>query len=558
MALNETYLAKLLAIGLAAVTIFVYTSSVSDPVNTPKFFLLGIVASATLANLSLKRVMGTFKSNKIAFFLILIIVMAMLNAVIFSDSPLVQNLYGTQGRNTGMLTFLACCILFISVLTMRSTRSASIILNGLLMAGIVNILYSAWVLIFGDFIPWNNQYKSILGTFGNPNFVSAFIAISVTAFMPILFSRRKNLVYLFIGIVTIILAIYEIWKSNSIQGLIIILLGLALGCISILYYIGAPRYVLWLISMSAVISTTLASIGALGKGPFGAFLFQETFAYRVEYWRAGINMGLKFPLSGVGMDSYGDWYRSLRTDQSLITPGVEVITNVAHNIYIDYFASGGFPLLMPVLAIQLITVISIVKVLKMKKEFDPIFLGIVFAWVGFQAQAIISINQIGIAIWGWALSGLIIGYANILTGEKPKSDVKRTANRQYIGNGLKTFVGSVAGALIFLPPLSSDHNWTSAYASRDASKIRDSLAPSYFNPPNSYTLATAIQIFENSGLNQASLEIARQSTLFNPRSYDAWNLLKSLKLASEDDKRRAHKNIVKLDPRIAPSETSSP
>ena len=557
MASRETYLAKLLAIGLAAVTIFVYTSSVSDPVNTPKFLLLGVVASGVVANLSLKRVAETFKDNKVAFFSILFLVLGMLNAVILSDSPLAQNLYGTQGRNTGMLTFLACCILFISVLTIKSIRSVSIILNGLLVAGIVNVFYSAWVLIFGDFIAWNNQYKSILGTFGNPNFVSAFIAICVIAFMPILFSRRDNHAYLCIGIAVIILAIYEIWKSLSIQGLIIIFLGVALGCISLLFYLGTPRYVLWLISILAVISTTFASLGALGKGPLGSFLFQETFAYRFEYWRAGINMGLKFPLSGVGMDSYGDWYRELRTAQSLITPGAEVITNVAHNIYIDYFASGGFPLLIPVLAIQLLTVISMAKVLKLKKEFDPIFLAIVFAWVGFQAQAMISINQIGIAVWGWALSGLIIGYANILTGEKPKTESKSTANGQYIGNGLKTFVGFLVGALIFLPPISSDHNWTSAYASRDASKIRESLSPSYFNPSNSYTLATAIQIFENSGLNQDSLAIAKQAVLFNQRSYDAWNLLKSLKLASEDDKRTAHKNLMSLDPRIAFNETST-
>ena len=48
--------------------------------------------------------------------------------------------------------------------------------------------------------------------------------------------------------------------------------------------------------------------------------------------------------------------------------------------------------------------------MKRKTEFDVIFATIVAAWVAYQAQSLISINQLGLGVWGWSLSGLIIGY----------------------------------------------------------------------------------------------------------------------------------------------------
>ena len=40
---------------------------------------------------------------------------------------------------------------------------------------------------FGDFIGWNNPYGAILGTFGNPNFLSSFLAmVSIPTFLYLL------------------------------------------------------------------------------------------------------------------------------------------------------------------------------------------------------------------------------------------------------------------------------------------------------------------------------------------------------------------------------------
>ena len=50
------------------------------------------------------------------------------------------------------------------------------------------------------------------------------------------------------------------------------------------------------------------------------------------------------------------------------------------------------------------------RVVQRNDGFDPFFVAIVGAWAAYHVQSLVSINQLGLAIWGWVLSGLIIGY----------------------------------------------------------------------------------------------------------------------------------------------------
>ena len=54
-----------------------------------------------------------------------------------------------------------------------------------------------------------------------------------------------------------------------------------------------------------------------------------------------------------------------------------------------------------------------VKEIKKVTKFDPVLVGVFSAWMAYEVQSIISINQIGLAIWGWALGGAIISYSKI-------------------------------------------------------------------------------------------------------------------------------------------------
>ena len=62
------------------------------------------------------------------------------------------------------------------------------------------------------------------------------------------------------------------------------------------------------------------------------------------------------------------------------------------------------------LALIGLALISIIKILKRTTSFDLVFTSVAAAWFAYQAQSLISINQIGIGVWGWSLTGLLIGY----------------------------------------------------------------------------------------------------------------------------------------------------
>ena len=171
---QEKQLAKLLALGLFLISVFVSTEGLTDPVNVPKLLFLGIFSCAGLGFLVSSRI-RFWKSPQMAaiglFFLFLGI------SVFRSASPLTQNLYGAYGRNNGLVTYFFLAISLISASVLRKRHSHGLILKSLLYVGYVNLAYCLWVIVFGDFIPWNNPYGNILGTFGNPNFIGAFLGI---------------------------------------------------------------------------------------------------------------------------------------------------------------------------------------------------------------------------------------------------------------------------------------------------------------------------------------------------------------------------------------------
>jgi hypothetical protein len=268
-------------------------------------------------------------------------------------------------------------------------------------------------------------------------------------------------------------------------------------------------------------------------------------------------MGKSHPLSGVGMDTYGDWYRANRPPVAFIdTPPVSVVSNVSHNVVIDFFAFGGFPLLLSYLGILVVVAISVFKVIRREKSYDPIFVALVVSWACYQLQSVISINQIGLALWGWLLSGALIAYEY---ATRPKLDEKSNntmgrekergkKNSGVVSPQLVAGIGALIGLLIAVPPLSADIKWRSAMDSRDGNKVIAATVPSYMNPVDSQRLAQAVQLFGNSNLNEQARQAALKGVAYNPDYFDAWKFLYLLSSSTAEERANALKNMKRLDP----------
>jgi hypothetical protein len=303
----------------------------------------------------------------------------------------------------------------------------------------------------------------------------------------------------------------------------------------------------------AIIFFALTTFGIFQKGPL-SFLYKKSVSLRGTYWKTGIRMGIENPWHGVGFDAYGDWYRTLRPPIALIdTPGPQTLSNASHNVLIDIFASGGFPLLLSYLGLLILGVGSIFRTTKRLREFDITFAGLSVAWLGYQLQSIVSINQIGLAIWGWLLTGALISYEYV-TRKAPDVKSKSTNPRNsqikesVVSGGLIAGIGCVLGMLIALPPLNSDAKWFSALKSHSANEVETSLSVTPFNPPDSMRYAEAINIFQSSGLHSLARKYVFISLGYNPRSFIAWKQLYFLTDASESEKNLAISKMKSLDP----------
>jgi O-antigen ligase len=552
----EKTVSSILLIGTPFVSLFIVLQSVTDPVNATKLAVAGALGVSLFSLFLVFASKALFAQYRYFLLASLIFLLASVSAALNSEAPLTQNFYGAYGRNTGLIAYLVLSMVAIGGLLLKSEGNFKKIIWGLQFAGVVNVLYCAWVIAFGDFLSWANPYGNILGLFGNPNFISAFLGMFITTLMAFAASKQASWKYRIGAIVLGLVAYYEIVDSSSIQGIVVTFGGIAIvGFFAVRAYI-KQAFVTYLYLVSVSIVGVFAIFGTLQKGPL-AFVYKTSVSLRGEYWRAGLKMGSDHPLTGVGMDSYGDWYRRARSENAAtVLPGPKTVTNASHNVVIDFFAYGGWPLLLAYLAMLLLAAIAVVKVLRRSRSYNPVFVAMVAAWTCYEVQSLISINQIGLAVWGWLLTGALISYevatrpenSTDLAPTSGKSRVAARASSGVISPQLVAGIGAVIGLLIAVPPLSADTKWRSAIESKDANKVLATLESNYMNPTDSARLVQAVSLFANSNLMDQARQIALKGVKFNPDYFDAWAQLYSLSNSTEREKALALKNMKRLDP----------
>jgi hypothetical protein len=176
-------------------------------------------------------------------------------------------------------------------------------------------------------------------------------------------------------------------------------------------------------------------------------------------------------------------------------------------------------------------------------------------WICYQVQSIISINQIGLAVWGWVLSGALIAYSRIVpldsTDKQEVLGSKRKNSKTQqtiISPQLVAGLGFLVGLLIAVPPLAADMKWRQAIQSRSLATAEAALVPSYLNPSDSYRFADAVDTLMGSNLNDQALKYTLQAVDFNPDYFTAWRMLYLLPNSSDQQKTLAMSNMRRLDP----------
>jgi len=545
----ESSLGRIIGWGLIAATLLVTPLWSLDPINPIKMLVVVPVGFMCLSLLLTYRKSVSWGSYKFVLGLIAGFVVWLVMVVLVSGGEFNQQLFGAQGRNTGLITYLAFSLIFLGSVIASSKDLLRRFVFVALIVGIVSSGYGVIQAAGADPVNWVNPYSPVFGFLGNPNFQSSLLGILGAIVFAQLFDKGLKIQLKALIGIYLLVTLYVIKETASQQGFLVLALGM--GVVVGIYVVRLNRGLGIGYGVLSILGFFVVLFGTLNKGPLASILYKDSVTYRGDYWHAGWKMTVDHPIFGVGMDSYGDWYRRSRTLAATLRRGPDVTSNAAHNVFLDISSYGGFPLLIIYVALMALAVVSAIKVLKRNKGFNPVFVGLVGGWVTFQAQSIISINQIGLALWGWVLSGLIIGYEintrNVVLAETvvKKGRVAGKPAQTSAGSVVALFVAFVLGVLVGMPPYVASARYKSALETSNPTVIQEAAYIWPIDP--SRMIQVAMTLNENK-LEAQGLEVAIDATKKFPNNYLVWATLDAMKSATAEQKAQAQREMKRLDP----------
>jgi hypothetical protein len=279
-------------------------------------------------------------------------------------------------------------------------------------------------------------------------------------------------------------------------------------------------------------------------GPLASALYQGTLKNRLDYWQAAWNMFQANPIFGVGIDRYGEFYREYAV-QNQVAQGV--FTNNAHNVYLQFLATGGLILFIPTLLLfGYITYLALRGTFKGSPESRSLG-GIYLAlWLAFLILNTVTIDNIGVGIWLWIIGGIIVGRSVAAKPEVVVEKAKKGRQAVVASNSLNVaptiaaMVMGIAAILICAPQLKNSAdllilkaNAQSLDANSYITAISNKAKASQSNPQNLMVLADLALQNKN---NQVALEISQDLVRADERSYYGSYLQALIYEASEQRK----------------------
>lgn len=403
----------------------VFNTKFFDPFNSPKFIITIFLSVWAFGHLVNVYRLNLGHPNLLQHKVLAVLSLFMLGQLIsfLATDNKIYGIVGDVQRRNSFVLYLAFVI--IALLIVKTFRYNDVIkfLKYMIILNLVLSVYGLVQILGGDFVNWVNPYNSMISTLGNPNFASAILAVFSIMSLGSLMIGNLDTFYKVIAISASIISVYAILKSQSRQGIIVLLVGIFMGLtFTLIRYF--PRFRLLLIFLFSSLMM-MGAAGMLQVGPLAKYLYKESVSVRGYYWRAGFEMFQNNFFTGVGQDSYGHFFKQYREVSYALKYGFDITSSNAHNVPIQIFATAGVLAGMGYIFLLGLVFVSGVKILQTKN--DAIFkLGLILfsGWIGFQAQSFISIDNIGISIWGWLLGSAILALRAQLMSENDGIQVK--------------------------------------------------------------------------------------------------------------------------------------
>ena len=425
MSLEKTKLQILAtSIILCGISTLIFSRYVVDNFNIPKLPLIIAAGMTSLFSLALFSLIKLEPKNKKILFSALpffLFTLTFMISWIFGPASLAKGFFGSQGRLNGFALYGSLAIVAISIIMLYVNKLTDLFDKVFIAVIALETTYCLIQLSGRDPINWdfsNIGERAILGTFGNPNFVSSFMGIA-TVYLAISSFRFSSRSFGKWG--RVFLAILTGWitfESGSLQGNLLILIGFYLFIITVFSYklTFLPKFSKIFIFANFVLGVILLLALSGNLGNFN-YLRVETLVYRLEYMKIGLRMFAENPLFGVGIDSFSESFRQYRSFEDFQVIPFVLVDN-PHNSIISLAACSGILVAASKVLILCYIALRITRHLSNGQPIDLPLITNALCWALFELQAMISIDSPGLAPWSWIFASIVIGRLNSIEDDQ--------------------------------------------------------------------------------------------------------------------------------------------
>jgi tetratricopeptide (TPR) repeat protein len=311
------------------------------------------------------------------------------------------------------------------------------------------------------------------------------------------------------------------------------------------------------------ITGVIAILGMLQVGPLRSILYKPSVTVRGYYWDAALEMFKSNPFVGIGLDRYGQYFKLFRDVGYPLNYGFDITSSNAHSIPLQLLSTGGFFVgAAYVLLMLFIAFIGVKSLIRLEGQERLLLAGIMAAWLGFQAQSLISIENIGLGIWNWVFSGAIVAMFKLTQSndadknaqiEKPLTSSVSLKIYQPLVSGSLTLVFILVASLLYTGDSQtmksrSYYNQSSQSQSQEFYDFAEMALSNRFNDP--YYKLIVVEMLVQSDRYQSGMSYLNKFHNDDPRNLD---YLRPLSIIAEknNDLEGAinyRKQIAKVDP----------
>jgi O-antigen ligase len=526
----------LLVYSAVTITLILFPFSF-DALIIPKIIIIFAISAYSIPMvLNRLRTINVSKKQRIALILIPILVISYLALIVIaSDAPFEQQIFGRTGRGLGFITFFSLIILTLCSIVFIEFSRRNLLLKSIVFGTYISSLYAYMQRFNLDIFEWNSRTNGIIGTLGNPNFQSSLAAMAFIPAVVLAWGHKHRNIFVPITVVYILGVVYICQSTQGYLGV----LGATLIFILTKVWFISRKYFYGSLLLSSIVGAYVGA-GMLNYGYFSDYLYKTSVQSRGDFWRSALATAIDNPIFGVGLDSFKDYFFMYRDQVAVNHPFAESADN-AHNYFLEFAATGGFPLALMYFAFTFYTLYSFIKVIRTHGSFDPLIAALFSTWCVLQAQSIISPGNIVLFTWNFMISGAVIGFHLLKNDENSALNIKRSNS----SNSVASISLLIVTLLITYPLFRTDRVLLEGLNTQNGNLIIESTT--LYPRSESRNNLVGLELLKSNLLPQ-SLEVAKRATQWNPNAVSGWGLIVANPIATNEEREFARLQILRLDP----------